>query len=328
MAGIYKPLKENIKKAADIIRSGGICAFPTETVYGLGGDAFRPDAAAKIFEAKKRPFFDPLISHISELSALGKLAASPSEKVMDIAGKFWPGPLTLVLKKSPSVPDIVTSGLETMAVRMPDHPVALELIREAGTPVAAPSANPFGCLSPTTAEHVLAGLGDAIEMILDGGPCRVGLESTIIKEEDDGTFTLLRPGGTPVEELEKITGPLNRKPHLKKTEAPGMLPYHYAPEKPVIICSSRSGMDFGDMEAAFLFFRDPGKDLIRRIGERAAVLSPEGDLGRAAAEIFAALHTLDKMPVKRIYAEAVPEEGLGLAIMDRIKKAAQKYRNQ
>ncbi len=328
MAGIYRPVRENIKKAADIIRNGGICAFPTETVYGLGGDAFRSDAAAKIFEAKKRPFFDPLISHISDLSGLERLAASPSEKVMDIAEKFWPGPLTLVLKKSPSVPDIVTSGLETMAVRMPDHPVALELIREAGTPVAAPSANPFGCLSPTTAEHVLAGLGDAIEMILDGGPCRVGVESTIIKEEDNSTFTLLRPGGTPVEELEKITGPLNRKPSLKKTEAPGMLPYHYAPEKPVIICRSTAEMDFSDSEAAFLLFRDPGMELIRMTGDRTAVLSPAGDLCQAAAGIFAALHKLDKMPVKRIYAEAVPEKGLGLAIMDRIRKASQKYNNQ
>ena len=323
MTKIYPANSENIEMAAAAIRSGGIAAFPTETVYGLGGSAFNPKAIAKIFEVKKRPFFDPLIVHIADIKTLKELTQDAGKYLMELSKNFWPGPLTVVVPRSKAVPDIVTSGLPTVAIRMPSHPVALELIRRTGLPIAAPSANPFGGLSPTRAEHVLEGLGKNIEIILDGGPCEIGIESTIIKIENERT-TLLRHGGLPVEEIQKITGAINTA-NDTITEAPGMLPYHYAPLKPLKIFASPKDMDFHDKEAAFLFFKEPDDGFADFLDkERLAVMSSTGDLKEAAANIFHCLHKLDASSAKKIYAEAVPEEGLGLAVMDRLIKASRR----
>ena len=197
-----KATEENIKLAGKIIKEGGLVAFPTETVYGLGANALNPYAVAKIFEVKKRPTFDPLIVHISKIEWLEKLTTQVDEKALKLIEKFWPGPLTLVLPKSNIVPDIVTAGLPTVAIRMPSHNVALALIENAETPISAPSANPFGYISPTTADHVERMLGDKIDLILDGGKCPIGIESTVLSLIDEEP-KILRPGGLPVEEIEK-----------------------------------------------------------------------------------------------------------------------------
>ncbi len=316
---IVKPTVENIIKAAGIIKSGGLVAFPTETVYGLGADALNPVAAAGIFEAKKRPFFDPLIVHISEISDVEKIAENPDSKVLKLMERFWPGPLTIVLKKKDIVPDIVTSGIPTVAVRMPVHPAALALIRAAGTPIAAPSANRFGCLSPTTAEHVSTQLGDSIDMILDGGPCSIGIESTIIKIMNN-RFYLLRPGGIAPEEIQDFTGEtlLTEIPG-DKPEAPGQLPYHYSPEKQVILTDKITSIE---ERSGYLFFRKPE---IPYSENRSKILSENGDLREAAANLFSHLHRLDMLDIDKIYVERVDGSGLGIAIMDRLKKASMKY---
>lgn len=308
---------DTISRAAEILKNGGLVAFPTETVYGLGADAFNAVAAARIFEVKGRPRFDPLIVHIaakSELSLLATWLDFRAEKLIDV---FWPGPLTIVLQKAPKVPDIVTAGLDTVAVRMPSHPVARKLIARTGTPIAAPSANPFGFLSPTRAEHVERQLGVRVDMILDGGPCSVGVESTIIKFDDKGV-RLLRPGGLALEEIEKIIGPVAASAH-DRVEAPGQLSSHYSPHTPVVILGG-AGRPILD-GAAYLGFREipPGHSF-----KKADVLSASGDLREAAARFFSVLHALDECGAPVIYAEPVPETGLGLAIMDRLRRASKK----
>ncbi len=321
---IFPADKTNIKKAAGIIKSGGIVAFPTETVYGLGADAYNPVAVAKIFEAKKRPFFDPLIIHIASLAGLEEIAEQVGPTERKLAEKFWPGPLTLVLPKRGKVPDIVTSGLSTVAVRMPASEAALSLIREARTPIAAPSANRFGGISPTKAEHVFKQLGENIDMILDGGQCTVGLESTIIKSED-GQTVLLRPGGLPVEDIEKITGkikqnfPLFDPSGTGKAESPGQLPYHYSPVTPLSLIEDLNNFKTGNLRAGLLAFKKPGMDLPFAKTE---ILSENGDLREAAANLFSCLNNLDAAGLDIIYAERVPLSGLGIAIMDRLTRAA------
>lgn len=315
---IYSATEENIGQAADLIRRGGLVAFPTETVYGLGADGLNASAAAGIFEAKKRPFFDPLILHITRIDMLGEIAESPDIRLMSLAEKFWPGPLTIVVKKKGLIPDIVTSGLDTVAVRMPDHPVARRLIELSGTPIAAPSANRFGSISPTTAGHVASQLYDSEGIILDGGQCHVGIESTIISAAGSG-IVLLRPGGTPVELIEEAAGEkIIRAGRSDKPEAPGQLPYHYSPEKPVHLVDRITSDIPG---AGLLFFREP---CFPCPPERSLVLSRSGDLREAAANLFAHLHLLDSMNVKAIYAERLPETGLGVGIMDRLTKASMK----
>ncbi len=314
---IFLATNENIRKAADIIRAGGLVSFPTETVYGLGADALNPVAAARIFEAKRRPFFDPLIVHVAELGELDLVAHADDPRVMDLARRFWPGPLTLVLPRRSIVPDIVTAGLDTVAVRMPMHDVALGLIREAGTPVAAPSANPFGYISPTQAQHVASQLGDRIDMILDGGPCSVGVESTIIRLDAKGA-ALLRPGGLAVERIEDVLGPLKRD-RESVHQAPGTLPSHYAPRARVQIISDIRSLDYSRTNTGFILFK--GTDVAHGSAP-VEILSRNGDLCEAAANLFSALHRLDSMNLMVIYAEAVPEEGLGIAIMDRLRRAS------
>lgn len=327
------PIGTDLDRAASLLRDGGLVAMPTETVYGLAGDALNPSAVARIFEAKQRPFFDPLIVHLPELSWLPRVVAADSPQTRELAAAFWPGPLTLVLPKAAAVPDLVTSGLPTVAVRIPEHPMALELIRRAGTPLAAPSANPFGRISPTTAAHVLEQLGDRIDYILDGGACAIGVESTVLQLPAEGSGErpiLLRPGGLPVEELERRLGPIDIPQSAAADDqanpAPGMLTQHYAPRTPLTILSTSPPVDAvfsGSQRLGLLAFRPPPCDAGRAY-EEIEVLSSTGDLREAAAGFFAALRRLDKRGLDAIHATPFPEEGLGRALNDRLRRAAAK----
>lgn len=309
---------QEIKKAAEIIRKGGLVAFPTETVYGLGADALNPHAVARIFEVKNRPRFDPIIVHVANFSEVERLWSHVDERAEKLMEKFWPGPLTLALPKSDIVPDIVTAGLSTVAIRMPSHPVALSLIKEAQTPIAAPSANPFGYLSPTSAEHVKEQLGNKIELILDGGRCPVGVESTVISLAEKKPL-LLRPGGVALEEIENIVGKVEIAHHASaRPQSPGQLSRHYSPRTPIEILTGKGERE--GKKVGLLVFTPPAS----RQGdyEVVEVLSSEGDLVEAAANLFLCLHRLDRKGLDVIYAEPVPEVGLGRAIMDRLRKAA------
>ena len=305
--------------AAAILRAGGIVAMPTETVYGLAASAFDPRAVARVFEAKRRPSFDPLIVHIADLSDLPRVAAETPPAALAVAERFWPGPLTMVFPKRPEIPDIVTSGLGTVGVRFPDHPMARALIRAAGVPLAAPSANPFGYISPTTAAHVREQLGDAVDAILDGGPCRVGVESTILAWRD-GAPVLLRAGGTPVEALEEVAGPIGRPPPRMPTapqDSPGQLPRHYSPRTPLSLDAQPDDYPTGT-RLGWLGLHAPDNPARYAAIE---VLSPTGDLREAAANLFAAMHRLDALGLDAVIARRVPDTGLGLAVNDRLRRA-------
>ncbi|MBI5743182.1 MAG: threonylcarbamoyl-AMP synthase [Elusimicrobia bacterium] len=306
-----------IKKAAALIRAGGVVAFPTETVYGLGADGLDPKACARVFEIKGRPRFDPLILHERSAVRARRLFSRVPAAAARLMKKFWPGPLTLVLPKAAVVPDIVTAGLKTVAVRVPANPAALALIKAAGRPIAAPSANRFGRLSPTTAAHVKKQLGRGPDLILDGGKTAIGVESTIITFKR-GRPMLLRPGGLPLEEIEKIAGPAAAAgKSVGKPLAPGCLKKHYAPKAKLrILGPGRAGKP--GTRAAYLAFSK------RPAGKYAAVavLSRTGDLREAAANLFGALHRLENSGARVIYAEQVPPHGLGRAIMDRLRRAA------
>lgn len=307
---------ENIARGARIIRSGGLVAFPTETVYGLGANALDAKAVARIFEVKQRPSFDPLIVHVSGQEMLARVVAQVPEQATRLMEKFWPGPLTLVMPKSPAIPGIVTSGLETVAVRMPNHPAALELLRRASVPIAAPSANPFGYLSPTRAEHVERMLGDQVDLILDDGATRFGVESTILLISDPPV--VLRFGAVAVEELEEQVGPVAVSLGENATPlAPGQLLRHYSPRTRIVIAHLEDVPLEKRTGAGFLAFRRAPEGF-----KRAMVLSGSGDLKEAAAGLFETLHQLDQEGLEAIYAEPVPEVGLGRAIMDRLRRAS------
>jgi L-threonylcarbamoyladenylate synthase len=311
---------ETVHQAARIIRGGGIVAFPTETVYGLGADAFNSLAVARVFEVKKRPYFDPLIVHVANPANVNELAKEIPSNAKILAERFWPGPLTVVLLKEERIPDIVTAGLPTVAIRMPNHPMALSLIKESKCPIAAPSANLFGYLSPTTAEHVREQLGDQVDLILDGGPCPVGVESTIISFLEEGP-RLLRPGGVSLEEIESIIGKVEATPIKEdRPSAPGMLPRHYAPRTPILLHWNKKDLDLHkNKNIGLLAFQEPKNRLRFHSVE---VLSEKGDMREAAANLFAAIRRLDAMNLDFILAEPVPEIGLGRAIMDRLRRAS------
>jgi len=320
----------DLHHAAQLLREGHIVAIPTETVYGLAANAFDEAAVLQVFAAKQRPSFDPLIVHIGhrdEIHRVAKELPPGAEALMDA---FWPGPLTLVLPKQAAVPDLVTSGLDTVAVRMPAHPLTLELLRQLDFPLAAPSANPFGYVSPTTAQHVADQLGDKVPYILDGGPCSVGVESTIIgwdARADDrppdvdrpGRWYLYRPGGIPLEAIEAVIGRV--EPAVKQVlpMAPGMLESHYAPRKPVHV---------GDVPALLRRFAGERIGIISFRTEypahRCEVLSEGGDTAEAARHLFAVLRELDSTDCSVILAEEFPDEGLGRAINDRLRRASVK----
>lgn len=316
-----KANNDSIKKAAEVIKSGGLVAFPTETVYGLGANGLDPVAAAKIFEAKNRPTFNPLILHINSLDMLNRVARFINPDVKKLIARFWPGPLTLVLRKKEIVPGIITAGHTTVAVRMPANEIALKLIEFSGIPIAAPSANAFGFLSPTKAEHVKKQLGEKVDVILDGGSTDVGIESTIIEVRGDD-FYLLRPGGLPMEEIEEITGKLKNISYKNTPNSPGQLKVHYSPSKPIKFLDETALSKITE-EDAVLFFREEIENLNCGIKR---VLSPDGDLRIAAANLFGYLHELEESDAKIIYVEKAPDEGLGKAIMDRLIKATNKYK--
>lgn len=348
--------EQSIKEAAAALQRGELVAFPTETVYGLGANALDLHAVAQIFEAKGRPHFDPLIVHVLDVQqAKGLVAAFPAIAER-LAKRFWPGPMTLVLPKrlladgvdeSQCIADLVTSGLPNVAIRVPSHPVARALLKEAGVPIAAPSANRFGGVSPTTAAHVQEELGERVRLILDGGPCETGVESTVISvgSEEAGesrspheTVHVLRLGGLPVEAIEDaVGGPVNVVPReqeqaqqpkpLSQEEveagraSPGMLDRHYAPATPMELVGTLAGWHNDTQRIAALSFRGLSEEAASGFAA-VEVLSESGDLREAAARLFACIRRLDRADVDLILAERLPEEGLGRAINDRLRRGS------
>ena len=331
---------ESLRRAGKALAEGKLVVIPTETVYGLGADAFNPEAVARVFEAKARPAFDPLIVHIASLADIARVAAGFPPKAKLLAEALWPGPLTLILPKRGEVPDIVTSGLPSVAVRFPVHPVARRIIEYSGTVIAAPSANPFGYISPTTARHVAETLGDRVDFIVDGGSCAVGVESTVL-DMTGRTPSLLRPGGMPLERIREIVGEVALpRAHGAAGAAdgeaiasPGQLKSHYAPRARLHLCDYRalpgvmSGVRpeaKGEGPTAALVLDDARAEALLATGLFDAVfaLSPSGDMRQAASRLFAVMHELDARGFASIYAERVPEEGLGRAVNDRLFRAS------
>lgn len=320
-----QPLK--IKEAVKVIKKGGLIAFPTETVYGLGADVFNPYAVVKIFEVKARPLNDPLIVHIADKQDLFKVAKKINRPAWKLIKKFWPGPLTLILEKSSSIPDIVTSGLETVALRMPAHPVALSLIREAKTPLAAPSANLFGRPSPTTCEHVLEDLKNKIDLAIDAGKTEVGVESTIL-DLTQKPFSILRLGGVSLEELKRIIPEISLY-NKGKVIAPGMFRRHYSPQAKLIVVEKGKDQVEKVKKLASKFLKEGKKVGIMAKEENKLqyknfeikILGEENDFRTCANNLFSLLREFDKEKFEVIIAEAIEEKGLGRAIMERLRKA-------
>lgn len=316
------PIGTDVARAARLLRDGKLVSFATETVYGLGANALDVNAVARVFAVKDRPHFDPLIVHVAERSWLARLVASWPSTAEQLAERFWPGPLTLVLPKTELVPDLVTSGLPSVAIRMPSHPQALELLRQADVPVAAPSANLFGQLSPTCATHVAERLGDHIDYLLDGGPCSVGVESTVLLLEPHRAV-LLRPGGVPLEEIESLIGPVELPsreavPDHEAAPSPGMLSQHYAPHTSLRIVSDPSEVASPEQCGLLTLQAHPAASRFAA----SETLSARGDLTEAAANFFAALRRLDSARVRQIIATPFPNHGLGRALNDRLSRAA------
>jgi len=317
----------DLELAAAAIRDGLLVAIPTETVYGLGADAWNRVALARVFEAKRRPSFDPLIVHVAEPDGASEVADVTVPYARLLADRFWPGPLTMVLPKMERVPDLATSGLPTVAVRCPASMVARQIIRLSGVPVAAPSANPFGYLSPTRAEHVVAQLGDRVDYIVDGGRCPVGVESTVLDLSVDPPL-ILRPGGLPVELIaEVIPGIQIFDRATTSPTAPGQLPSHYAPARPLyLVAAGALGSARPAGRAAALCFGAASARAAAASGRWASVvdLSPESDPVQAAAALFDVLHELDAAGLEQLWAERLPDDGLGRAVNDRLYKASVK----
>ena len=336
------PDPQIIARAAAILRRGGLVAFPTETVYGLGADALNPGAVQAIFAAKERPAQDPLIVHVADFAELERVVSAIPDTARVLAQHFWPGPLTLVLPKSAAVPDEVTAGGPTVAVRCPNHPLALALIRAVGSPIAAPSANRFSHTSPTTAQHVWDDLAGRIDLILDGGPTTIGVESTVL-DLTGAIPTILRPGGATREELEAVLGQVAVGGQVavagQSTNAPpaspGLLDRHYAPRAPLYLLT-------GDDETVRSYLIDAAigaflkririgllvmeEDLPTLANTRCplVVLGPQNNLGLVARRLYDAIRTLDASGVEMILARDAPPNGLGLAIRDRLRRAARK----
>ncbi len=315
---------EGVGEAVAILHRGEVVALPTETVYGLAGDAFNPLAVARIFEAKGRPLTDPLIVHLPELGWLDRVAlfesASQRAQVDQLAAAFWPGPLTLILKKHPDLPDLVTAGMQDVAVRVTAHPLFQEVLYQLNFPLAAPSANRFGKISPTSAEDVRIELGNMIPLILDGGPCEHGMESTIVAVRG-GNLEILRPGPITREQMSEYG---HIAPPSEAVKTPGSLPSHYAPKKDLKIIESDITewiSATGRKNAALLAFKSPIPAVIEQC-TALEILSCSGDLREAAAHFYGALRRLDESQSDIIFAEALPEVGIGEAIMDRMRRAS------
>lgn len=317
----------DIDQARAFLTQGQLVGIPTETVYGLAANALDPQSVASIFATKNRPTFDPLILHVASLAQVAPFVTEIPEKLRLLAEKFWPGPLTLLLPKTAIVPDLVTSGLDRVAVRVPNHPLTLALLAGLDFPLAAPSANPFGYISPTQASHVEAQLGAQIPYILDGGACSVGLESTIVGIEGE-ELVVYRLGGLELKDIEAVVGPVRIQAHSSSNpSAPGQLASHYSPRKPFVLGNlaqlvarhREEGKNFGVLSFSSFF---PEVEQEKQIA-----LSSARDMQEAAQNLFRAMRVLDDSNVALIVAEELPEEGLGRAINDRLRRAAVQTRD-
>jgi L-threonylcarbamoyladenylate synthase len=314
----------NIETAKLALENNDIVAIPTETVYGLAGNAYNEDAIHKIFTLKNRPHYNPLIVHIKSASYLQQVAKNIPAIALQLADAFWPGPLTLVLEKQDHIPDIVTGGKNTVGVRVPGHPVALALLDQLDFPLAAPSANPFGSISSTTAKHVHDYFTDTLETILDGGPCTKGIESTIIGFENEQPI-LYRQGSISIEDIEKITGKVEMRVHNDNSApaAPGMLSRHYAPNTTTILTDDIDIAieQYEGYKIGLLLFKNT---MVPDIITAVEVLSNTGDTEEAAKNLYAAMHRLDKQNLDIIFAEKLPNTQLGIAINDKLERATKK----
>ena len=308
----------DISIARRLLQRGDLVGVPTETVYGLAGNALDVDSVARIFEVKNRPSFDPLIVHIYDFSQLSKYVMNVPPQAERLAKAFWPGPLTLLLRKRSIIPDLVTSGLDTVGIRCPKHPMTQNLLKTLDFPLAAPSANPFGFVSPTKASHVVEQLGTKIRYVLDGGPSVVGIESTIVGFENNKTI-VHRLGGISVEEIEEVVGDVEVITSPTALKSPGQLKSHYSPSKKMFVADLAKAVEMVDLQrVAILSFKDDYK------ATHQVILSPTGDLTEAAKNLFDALRCLDKMSADLIIAELVPDQGIGRAINDRLRRASAK----
>jgi L-threonylcarbamoyladenylate synthase len=309
---------KDIEKASELLRKGQLVSIPTETVYGLAANGLDPIAVAKIFEVKKRPFFNPLILHIGHLDQVAQLTTGLNSKTFDLLEALWPGPVTVLLPKSGLVPEITVAGNTKVAIRMPNHPLALKLLKNIDFPLAAPSANPFGYISPTDAGHVQTQLGRSIEYILDGGACKVGIESTIIEPMGE-ECNVLRYGGMPVKNLERFFKTVHHKTHGNSNPlAPGMLDKHYSPNTPFELYAHGEKPPMSHNGLYILF-----TDMMTEVPvDRKLILSPMGNMAEAASNLFKFMRQADEGKWNKIYATKVPNEGLGMAINDRLNRAA------
>ncbi|HLT80137.1 MAG TPA: L-threonylcarbamoyladenylate synthase [Cyclobacteriaceae bacterium] len=313
----------DINKAAALLKSGNLVAIPTETVYGLAGNALDVEAVSRIFAVKNRPRFDPIIVHVTGLDQAAHHTTVIPEGAAALAEAFWPGPLTLLLKKNETIPDLVTAGMPHVGIRVPAHPLTQQLLEQLPFPLAAPSANPFGYISPTRPEHVNEQLGDRIGYILDGGPCSVGIESTIIGFDEKGQAILYRLGGLSLSSIEALVGKVvMRTSASSDPRAPGQLKSHYAPAKPFVVGDLNKLLRNQNVNEVAVLSFSKSYDVPHQF-----VLSPQGNVEEAARNLFTAMRTLEKMPVKLIVAEFVPDEGLGKAINDRLTRAAAKEKD-
>ena len=321
----FSPADPSLELAAEVLRRGGLVAFPTETVYGLGANALDADAVRRIFAAKGRPARNPLIVHVAEVATVAEVVAAWPEAAEQLARRFWPGPLTLVLPRNPEVADLVTAGGPTVAVRVPAHPVARRLIQLAGVPIAAPSANRSGEISPTTAEHVRRSLDGRIDLILDGGPTQVGLESTVLSLAESPP-RMLRPGMITAEQIEAIVGPIQRPPDRADggpLPSPGLLSRHYAPRTPTECVEGRGTLRVIELASAglavgWLTQEDTAPMASHKVIARRMPARP----AEYAAQLYATLHDLDAAGLDRIVVDLPPDGGEWLAVRDRLRRAA------
>ena len=338
---LHRPSRTALRRLAGVLRRGGLVAVPTETVYGLAANALDTQACERIFAAKDRPAEDPLIVHVASVTAAATVAElNPAAR--QLARAFWPGPLTMVLPKKRVVPAIVTAGLDSVAVRVPRHPVFRDLLRECGLPLAAPSANPFGYVSPTRPEHVQRGLGDRIEHILDGGPCEVGLESTIVDLRNPARPCVLRPGAISAEAIAQVLGVAvtarrarvlpgarrSGKKTGKAQRAPGLLARHYSPGTRLRLVARIEPAEVlaAGRRVAYLFLSRPKDPRLAALGNRVAWLSEAGDPAEAGRNVYSRLRTLDEGGYREIIAERVPGESAFAALADRLGRAAARGR--
>lgn len=318
-------ITKSVKKAAFYLKKGEVVAIPTETVYGLAASIYNENALKKIFEIKERPYFNPLIVHIDSLQSLSKIAVNVPEVAYRLADKFWPGPLTMIFEKNKAISNYVTGGKNTIAVRMPNHPLALELIKTANVPLAAPSANPFGSISPTSAKHVEKYFKNKLDVILDGGSCAKGIESTIIGFKNDEVL-IYRLGSLSTEMIASVVGTVSVRIHKQKnTIAPGMLDKHYAPKTPMILCDNpiKTASNLIGRNIGIIVFDKKSLCTDYQI----EVLSSNGDLDEAAKNLYAAMHKLDDKGFDLLIAQKFPNVGLGRAINDRLTRACKKDTN-